>query len=82
MEALAVWWKPSNTRYIIMHFTFKGSPMLTWNHFQPKFCQIALHFNPPPLKQTDALGQIFFAENEKILSDFDFGDGYFDNDYG
>ena len=30
-------------------------------HVQMAFCQIA--FQPPPLKQTDALLQVFFAEN-------------------
>ena len=35
-------------------------------HFQPEFCPIA--FQPPsPLKQMDALGQISFAKNKKIL---------------
>ena len=38
----------------------------------------------PPLKQTDALWQVFFAENEQILknSSFDFGNGYADINFG
>ena len=49
---------------------------------QTEFCRIA--FQPPPLKQTDALWQVFFAENGQILwnGDFDFGNGDFENNCG
>ena len=38
----------------------------------------------PHFKQMDALWQIYFAKNNQILqnSDFDFGNGYFHNNYG
>ena len=44
-------------------------PHITWNHFQPEFCQIAFQ-PPPPLKQGDALALLnkIFSE----YSDFDF----------
>ena len=39
---------------------------------------------PPSIKQTDALWQVFFAENEQILkhSVLYFGNEYLDNNYG
>ena len=36
-------------------------------HFQLEFCQIAVQPPLPPLKQTDALGHIFFVKNTKNL---------------
>ena len=41
------------------------------------------HFAILPLEQTDALWQVFLAENEQILynSIFDFGIGYADNNF-
>ena len=53
-------------------------------HVQTEFCQIAFQPPPPSIKQTDALWQVFFAENEQILkhSVLYFGNGYLDNNYG
>ena len=45
-----------------LNMTMLGKPHVRKIHVQPEFCQIAIQPHPP-LKQTDALWQVFFAEN-------------------
>ena len=63
---LRLHWDHSVQSLFSLFFTqVLGKPHTRKMHVQTAFCQIA--FRPPPLKQTDALWQVFFAENKQIL---------------
>ena len=50
---------------LLRHFKTLGEPLRKKSAVQMEFCQIA--FQPPPLKQTDALWELFLPKIGKFV---------------